>query len=265
MAEGVTLFVPVYNEEEILTATMRRLFEETAALGRTAQIIVVDNGSTDRTPAILRSIASADERVVALRLPERGVGAALRAALPYVEHRFVVALDADLTIDLAFLGRSVALLADGCDVVVGSKESGRQDRAWARRLTSHVFVWTMQRGLAVPFRDVSIGAKAYRLDVLRAFEPLIGRGSSYVLEVLLAAHRKGMRIADVPVRCRDTRRSHFNLLHEGVHRFGHLFRLVLAHRLRLARRSGAEAGGPSAAGNAPETPTDRARRTLPAV
>jgi hypothetical protein len=233
--DGVTLFVPVYNEEAILAETMPRLLRVAEELGRDLQLVIVDNGSTDATPAVLARLAEADPRIEVLRLPRPGVGAAMRAALPRLRHRLVLAIDADLTIDLGFVADAVRALDEGADAVIGNKDAGEQHRPPLRLVTSKVFTWVMTRGAGFPYHDVSIGAKGYRRSVLRRFEDRIGTGSKYVLEVLMAAHDAGLRIVEVPVACRDERESRFNLLHEGVHRFGHLFGLVLRRRLPALR------------------------------
>ncbi|HEY7530524.1 MAG TPA: glycosyltransferase family 2 protein [Gemmatimonadota bacterium] len=232
---GVSLFVPVYNEEAILAETMPRLLRVAEGLGRELQLVIVDNGSTDSTPAVLERLAEADRRIEPLRLPRPGVGAAMRAALPRFRHPFVLAIDADLTIDLGFVADAVRALDAGADAVIGNKDAGEQRRPLLRLATSKVFTWVMTRGAGFPFHDVSIGAKGYRSSVLRRFEERIETGSKYVLEVLMAAHDAGLRIVEVPVACRDERESRFNLLHEGVHRFGHLFGLVVRRRVGALR------------------------------
>ena len=250
--DGVTLFVPVYNEEAILGETMPRLLREAERLGRDLQLVVVDNGSTDETPSVLQALAAADPRIDVLRLPRPGVGAAMRAALPHFRHRLVLAIDADLTIDLRFLADAVRALDEGADAVIGNKDAGEQRRPPLRLVTSKVFTWVLTRGAGFPFHDVSIGAKGYRRSLLRRFEDRIGTGSKYVLEVLMAAHEAGLRISEVPVTCHDERESRFNLVHEGIHRFGHLFGLVLRrrlgvlHPLRPLRKPKGVAGRPTA-------------------
>lgn len=226
VTDAVSLFVPVYNEAATLPETMPRLLRAAEGVAREVQLVVVDNGSTDATPAVLDSLAGADPRVLGLRLPLRGVGAALRAALPHFRHTRVIAVDADLAVDLSFIGEALRRL-DHADIVVGAKEARTQDRPLVRVLVSDLFVLVMRRGLGLPYHDVSIGAKAYRTAILHRYEGLIGRGSNYVLDILMQAHADGLRIEEVAVGCVDTRPSHFNLLHEGFYRFGHLFGLVL--------------------------------------
>jgi glycosyltransferase involved in cell wall biosynthesis len=237
MRHSVSLFVPAYDEADTLVHTMPRLLQAAEEVAANVQLVIVDNGSTDTTIAVARDLASTDPRIVPLRIPERGVGAALRAALPHLRHDAVVAVDADLAMDLSFVGDALDRLSGGADVVVGAKRTEAQDRPWLRVMVSDLFVFVMQRGLGVPFHDVSIGAKAYRKELLNRYERLIGRGSNYVIDVLVQAWRDGLRIEELSVACEDNRKSHFNLLHEGVYRFGHLFALVLRRRVGLLRPS----------------------------
>ncbi|MGH7570487.1 MAG: glycosyltransferase family 2 protein [Gemmatimonadota bacterium] len=237
MTKGVSLFVPVYDEAAILSDTMPRLLRSVEDVTGDVQLVIVDNGSTDATSAVAHGLAAADPRIVALRIPERGVGSALLAALPHFRHDRVVAVDADLAMDLAFIGESLQRMEDGADVVVGAKRSDGQDRPLLRVFVSGLFVFVMRRGLGVPFHDVSIGAKAYRRELLQRHQHLIGRGSNYVIDILVQAWRDGLRIEELSIGCEDNRPSHFNLLHEGVYRFGHLFGLVLRRRLGLLRPS----------------------------
>lgn len=251
MNDGVSLFVPVFNEAEILGETMPRLLRAAEEAARDIQLVIVDNGSTDATPAVVRALAEGDSRILGLRIPGRGVGAALRAALPHLRHDRVVAVDADLAIDLAFVGEALRRIEGGADVVVGAKRSDAQARPFYRVLTSDIFVFVLRRGLNVPFHDVSIGAKAYRREVLFAYRHLIGWGSNYVLDVLVQAWRDGLAIEELDVACTDNRPSHFNLLHEGVYRFGHLFGLVARSRLGRVRPTAAASGRRPAARRPP--------------
>jgi glycosyltransferase involved in cell wall biosynthesis len=228
---AVSIFVPAYNEAGILSDTMPRLLRAAEEIAPDVQLLIVDNGSSDATTPVIRQLAEADSRIEGLRIPARGVGTALQAALPHIRHERVVAVDADLAMDLDFIGRALRRMESGADIVVGAKRSEAQARPFHRVLVSDLFVFVMRRGLGVPFHDVSIGAKAYRRDVLLRYRHLIGRGSNYVLDVLVQAWRDGLTIDELSIACEDNRPSHFNLLHEGVYRFGHLFGLVVRRRL----------------------------------
>lgn len=235
MNGAVSIFVPAYNEAAILGDTMPRLLRAAEEIARDVQLLIVDNGSSDTTTLVIGQLAEADSRIEGLRIPGRGVGTALQAALPHIRHERVVAVDADLAMDLDFIGSALGRLESGADIVVGAKRSEAQARPFHRVLVSDLFVFVMRRGLGVPFHDVSIGAKAYRRDVLLRYRHLIGQGSNYVLDILVQAWRDGLTIDELSIACQDNRPSHFNLLHEGVYRFGHLFGLVARRNLGRLR------------------------------
>jgi hypothetical protein len=87
----------------------------------------------------------------------------------------------------------------------------------------------LTHALGLPYDDVSIGAKGYQRQVLDDYAGCIGKDSVYVLDVIARAHADGLRIEQFAVFCHDSRRSQFNLVREGLVRFGHLF-------LRIAGR-----------------------------
>lgn len=235
MNGAVSIFVPAYNEAGILSDTMPRLLRAADEIAAEVQLLIVDNGSSDATTPVIRQLAEADSRIEGLRIPGRGVGTALQAALPHIRHERVVAVDADLAMELDFIGRALRKMESGADIVVGAKRSEAQSRPFHRVLVSDLFVFVMRSGLGVPFHDVSIGAKAYRREVLLRYRHLIGRGSNYVLDILVQAWHDGLAIDELSIACEDNRPSHFNLLHEGVYRFGHLFGLVARRRLGRLR------------------------------
>lgn len=229
---GLTLIVPAFNEADTLPRTMPILVERAAAVDPQLQVIIVDNGSTDGTEHVMQRLAQRDGRVTGLRTDVRGVGSAMRTALPYIAHDRVVTVDADLTTDLSYLTDAVRLLDEGWDVVCGSKVLGQQRRSPLRVAVTGTLGWLGHHALGVP-HDVSPGAKAYHRRVLRKYGNEIGRGSGYLLNILVAARGNGVRVTSIPVTCDDRRPSRYNLVAEGAYRFGHVFWLMMR---RLAGR-----------------------------
>jgi glycosyltransferase involved in cell wall biosynthesis len=218
---ALTLVVPAFNEEETLPRTMPRLLDAAAVVDRDVQIIIVNNGSTDGTHAAIGTLTAADRRFVGVHTDVKGVGAAMRAAIPHVRGERVITVDADLTTDLSYIDEAVRLLDNGCDVVCGSKIAGRQRRSPVRVAVTALLGWLGRTALGVP-EDVSPGAKGYRRDVLQRYQHEIGRGSGYLLNILVAARTTGLRVTSIPVSCDDRRRSRHNLIAEGAYRFGHV-------------------------------------------
>ena len=224
-----TVAIPVFNEEAILVPNTERLLAFLDGLGREYEIIIGSNGSTDSTTALGADLSRRFPRVTFFHLPERGVGLAFREFVRRARHPFLVSLDMDLSVDLAFVPTALALL-ETHDIVVGSKKLGNQQRSWFRKLGSDMFLRAVRLLLGISYEDYSIAAKAFRVEMLRRFVDRVDFGSSYVLEICFLTHRAGGRVTQVPVTCEDWRKSKFNLWHEAWYKYRHLLGLWLRSR-----------------------------------
>jgi len=222
--EPVTVFVPVYNEENILKENVERLAAYLDKNWPDYEILIASNGSTDGTVPICEALHRHNPRVAYFHLPEKGVGAAFEEGLKRAACDRIVTVDADLTTDMDFIPRAAQLL-DDYEIVVGSKKNGHQKRSVIRIAGSGSFIFCVRRLLGLPYVDYSIGSKAYQRSTIIRYAEHIDYGSSYVIEIIYRAWRHGCSIIEIPVFCEDTRESKFNLLHEGVYRFSNLFRL----------------------------------------
>lgn len=226
---GLTVFIPVYNEEAILETNLRKLCSFLDGHKLRYEVLVGSNGSTDATVSILEHVAADLPRVRFFHLPEKGVGAAFREGVGRASFEYLVTVDMDLSINLDFIVEACQLLQSH-DLVIGSKITGDQQRSVMRKAVSGVFIGLARLLLGIGFHDYSIAAKAYRRNLARRYLPRMDDLTFYVVEVVFRAHRDGMRIAEMPVSCRDMRESRFNLIHEGLYKFGKLFLLWLREK-----------------------------------
>ena len=224
--EGLTVAIPVFNEEAILETNVQRVVAYLERLALPCQILIGSNGSTDATVGLGARLQARHPAVEFFHLPVRGVGLAFREFVRRARFPLLVSLDMDLSADIRFIERALPLLATHA-IVVGSKRLAPQKRPAFRRLGSDTFLWCARRMTGLPYDDYSIGAKGYRLDFLRTYADRIDGGSSYVLDLCFAAHHDGRRVACVPVECEDRRTSKFNLFSEAVYKFQRLARLCL--------------------------------------
>jgi glycosyltransferase involved in cell wall biosynthesis len=225
--DPLTILIPAYNEEPILATNIDRLraFLREREIEK-YEIILVSNGSTDRTVEIAEACALGRDDLRVIALDRRGVGRAFKEGVRRAQYDRLVCLDLDLTIDLAFIESAAASLANA-DIIIGSKQTGAQQRSWIRRLASASFIACTRHLLGLEFTDYSIGAKAYRKSTVIPYLFALADGSAYVVQLIVWSHRHGAAIAEIPIWCDDRRRSKFNLLHEGLYRFGSLFLLWL--------------------------------------
>ncbi len=231
----MTIFIPAYNEEAILATNIDRLRAHLKDRAITEyEIVLASNGSTDRTVEIARACALGRDDFHVIVLDSRGVGRAFKEGMHRARYERVICLDLDLTVDLNFIESAAALLATA-DIVIGSKQTGAQQRSWFRRLASATFIACARSLLGLNFTDYSIGAKAYRKRIVQKYLDGLADGSAYVVQLTTWAKRDGAIITEIPVWCEDLRKSKFNLPREEVYRFSSLFLLWLQERLLRSR------------------------------
>lgn len=196
-ARRVSFIVPVHNEER----TIGEVLQLVSGLDLDKQVIVVDDGSTDGTSRILEAWERNDD-VQVLRQVNRGKGAAIRAAIPYVDGDIVVIQDADMEYDPADVPMLIDPIVRGvADVVFGSRlTGGRPQRAhmfWHKvgnqflsLLTSMLFNTTLS--------DMETGYKAMRADVLRSLD-LRQNDFSIEPEITGKVCKRKLRIYEIPI------------------------------------------------------------------
>jgi glycosyltransferase involved in cell wall biosynthesis len=161
----VSFLIPAYDE----AATIGEVLDRVARLDLDTQVIVVDDGSTDGTADIAEA-----RGVTVVRQANRGKGAAIRAAIPFVEGEIAVIQDADMEYDPAEVPALIApILAGAADVVFGSRLSGgRPQRAYLFwHLVGNRFLSLLTNVLFnTTLSDMETGYKAFRVEVLRSLE-----------------------------------------------------------------------------------------------
>jgi glycosyltransferase involved in cell wall biosynthesis len=193
----ISFMIPAYNE----AATIEEVLERVHALDLNKQVIVVDDGSTDATPQILRSWERR-RGVVVVRQPNRGKGAAIRAAIPLIDGDIAVIQDADLEYDPVDVPDLIEPIERGAaDVVFGSRLSGgRAQRAYMFwHLVGNRFLSLMTNVLFnTTLTDMETGYKAFRADVLRS---LVLREDDFGIEPEITGQvcKRKLRIYELPI------------------------------------------------------------------
>ncbi|HEY6632256.1 MAG TPA: glycosyltransferase family 2 protein [Rhizobiaceae bacterium] len=191
---GVSIVVPVYNEQDSLAALCQRIEAVMAALGHGYEIIFVDDGSTDASPGRIEALAASHANVKCITFRRNfGKAAALDAGFAAASGGYVITMDADLQDDPQEIPNLLAKLDEGYDVVSGWKRV-RNDPLH-KTLPSRIFNSVVSRLSGVRLNDFNCGFKAYRAEALDGLS-LYGELHRFI-PVLL--HWRGYRIGEIPV------------------------------------------------------------------
>jgi glycosyltransferase involved in cell wall biosynthesis len=191
----IAVVVPAFNEAESLPELVERIAESIDQLGRTWEVWIIDDGSTDDTFAVVEKLAAARPQVHGLSFGRNfGKAAALAAGFGAAAAPIVITMDADLQDDPAEIPALVGRIEEGWDLVSGWKQD-RKDN-FIKNKTSRIFNWFASRMCGLKLHDFNCGLKAYRQEVTRRVK-LYGEMHRFVPAL---AHLDGFRVTEQPVR-----------------------------------------------------------------
>ncbi|WP_211230003.1 dolichyl-phosphate beta-glucosyltransferase [Desulfovirgula thermocuniculi] len=227
-----SVVVPAYNEETRLPGTLEAIRAHLS--GREYEVVVVDDGSSDRTAEVAGEFGC---RVV--RHPRNlGKGTAVRTGVLASRGDLILVTDADLAAPVTELPKLEAALERGADIAIGSREApgARVRRASpGRKLAGRLFNLLVRLLTGLPYRDTQCGFKLFRGEAARAlFSRAACDGYCFEVEVLLLAREMGLRVEEVGVEWHDRPGSKVRLLRDGWRMFREL--LELKRRLPCARK-----------------------------
>jgi glycosyltransferase involved in cell wall biosynthesis len=194
-APELSLFLPVLDEEENLRPMHAKIAAALDALGKTAEVIYVDDGSTDKSLDILKEIAATDDRVRVISLRRNyGQTAAMSAGIDAAKGEILIPMDADLQNDPADIKRLLDKLDEGYDVVSGWRKN-RQDKLISRKIPSQIANRIISWIGGVHLHDYGCSLKAYRRDVIQDVR-LYGEMHRFIP---IYASWAGARVTEIPV------------------------------------------------------------------
>jgi dolichyl-phosphate beta-glucosyltransferase len=209
LAPTLSLIIPAYNEERRLPRGLAQIRDYLAARGRKpheVEIIVVDDGSTDRTAALVEEWK---REISSLRLvsngDNRGKGYSVRHGMQKARGRIALFTDADLSAPIEEADKLLAAIDAGNDVAIGSRAVNRAlifgHQSRLREVAGMIFNAFVRLFTGLPLQDTQCGFKAFRREPARIiFEQQRIEGFGFDPEILFLAKRHGLRTAEIPVR-----------------------------------------------------------------
>ena len=204
-----SIVVPLHNEQENVTDLYDRLKAVMEVKGEPFELVLVDDGSRDRTFHLLRQIAAVDSRVTVVKLRRNfGQTSALAAGFDHSRGEYIIAMDGDLQHDPADIPMFLEKIEEGYDIVSGWRKQ-RIDNLWLRRIPSRCANWLMAKLSGVDIHDFGTTFKAYRREILEQV-PLYGELHRFI-PALASWH--GASICEVPIRNlnRERGNSHYGI------------------------------------------------------
>lgn len=227
---GLSVVLPAYNEESVIAQTVGRCEQVLARVAPDYEIIIVDDGSRDRTGAIADALAAANPRVrVVHNRPNRGYGGALMAGFSAATKSLTFFMDADGQFDIRDIAKLLRLREAGHRAVLGYREHRRDP--WLRLVNAWGWNVLVSQLFGLRVRDVDCAFKLYDTNLVRMLD-VQAAGAMVNTEMLAKLSRVGMPYIEVPV-------NHYKRLHGSAtganlrviaHAFSELFRL--RHKLR---------------------------------
>ena len=228
----LSIVIPAYNEERRLPATLDVVFDWLDASPYSdAEVLVVDDGSTDATAAVVESHAAREPRLLLVQNPgNRGKGFAIRHGMLQAKGDWILFSDADLSAPIDEFPKLLAAAQEkSAAIAIGSRALDRSligvhQSQW-REMSGIFFNRIMRLITGLPFADTQCGFKLFRRDAARRIFPLQKLdGFSFDVEDLFVAHTLGIPTIEVPVRWNNVEGTKVSLL-QGIASFLDLLRI----------------------------------------
>ncbi len=199
----LSIIIPAHNEAHRLPGTLDKVLAFLRTQPYDAEVLVVENGSTDETLAIAQAYAQEHPNLRVLHESRRGKGLAVRRGMLEAKGAYRFMADADLSMPIEEVTRFLPPALEGYDIAIASREGPgavRYNEPAYRHLIGRAFNW-MVRLMALPgLQDTQCGFKCFRGEVAEdVFRYQTLTGMSFDVEVLFIARRRGYRIVEVPI------------------------------------------------------------------
>mgnify|MGYP006271369401 CR=1 FL=1 len=217
----LSIIIPALNEERRLPPTLTQIDVFLQNQAYTAEVIVVDNGSTDRTRDVVQDFIDDHPYVRLIELAERGKGRAVRAGMLAAQGDYRFICDADLSMRIDDLTLFLPPNHPGADVIIASREGDgarRVDEPEYRHMMGRVLNWIVKMTAVNEFEDTQCGFKMFKREAAEdLFSVQQMNGIGFDVELIFVALHRGYHVVDQPITWYYDPDSRMRLLQDSLH------------------------------------------------
>ena len=231
----LSIVIPAYNEEERLPRTVLNLLHWVRDSELDCEVVISDDGSTDRTLEVSKLLASTSDRIVVLTNVHKGKGAAVRLGMLNARGRNVLFMDADGATPLTEIDKLLQSLANGADVAVGSRVATmpgqiRVETSFLRQAIGRTFALLVNLCAVQGINDTQCGFKMFKAECLQSiFSRQKLDGFAFDVEILYLAKKMGLTVEEVPVNWYTQAGSKVNLVLDPLKMFCDILKIRFLH------------------------------------
>jgi glycosyltransferase involved in cell wall biosynthesis len=229
-APKVSIVVPAFNEASRIGESLRKIEAFLESVPWTAEVLVVDDGSRDKTADVVRSMQTPTLRLIRNEY-NRGKGFAVKTGVLASSGEYVIFSDADLSAPIEELQKLLVIIeSQSADVVIGSRAVDRsfieKHQSRGREIGGIIFNRIVRVVLGLKLHDTQCGFKLFRRSKIRpVFEKMRIDGFGFDPELLFLASRNGLKIMEIPVRWSHAEDSKIRFMRDSVRMFSDLFQI----------------------------------------
>ena len=225
----LSIIIPAHNEQDRLPASLEKVLAFLRSQEYSAEIIIVENGSSDGTAEIARQAAERHPQVRWIQEPLAGKGRAVRSGMLGAEGEYRFICDADLSMPIEEVNRFLPPHAQSYDVAIASREvpgAVRYDEPAYRHWIGRVFN-SLVRAITLPWlQDTQCGFKCFRAETAIDIFPLQTiHGWTFDVEILFLALRRGYQVIEIPIPWFYNPGSRVRIVKDSLHMLSDLFRI----------------------------------------
>jgi len=228
-APFLSIIIPAHNEESRLPRTLGQVFAFLEKQSYSAEVIIVENGSSDRTLELAREFATRHSNMTVIHEEQRGKGNAVRRGMLEARGEYHFICDADLSMPIDEVQKFLPPVVNDFDLAIASREapgSTRYNEPSYRHWGGRAINFAIRLMILPGLNDTQCGFKCFRADVTESlFRQQTLMGWSFDIEILYLARRKHLRIKEIPIQWYFDADSKVNAIRDALRMLGDIFRI----------------------------------------